>query len=108
MTPDKNFIVIFITTKDTAQAETIAQELLAQKLIACANIVPAIKSLFWWEGKIDSSNEALLVLKTLKKSFPRVTKSVKALHSYSVPEIIALPIVAGQQDYLKWVEESVR
>ena len=100
-------IVVLVTTKDTRQAQKIANGLLQDKLVACANIVAGVRSLFWWQGKIDSSKEALLVLKTKKILFKKVAAKVKALHSYEVPEIIALPIVAGSGDYLKWINASV-
>lgn len=101
-----NYLVVFVTVKDPDEAQKISQGLLEQKLIACANILSGVKSLFWWEGKVDQADEALLVMKTQKKLFSGVVKAVKSLHSYSVPEIIALPIVAGSEDYLKWVSES--
>jgi periplasmic divalent cation tolerance protein len=100
-------IVIFITTEDKKQAEKIARGLLEAKLIACANIINGVRSLFWWQGKIDSSKETLLVLKTKKILFKKIEKKVKLLHSYQTPEIIALPVVQGSQDYLKWINSSV-
>ena len=102
----QKFIVILVTAKDTAEAQKISQALLEKKLVACANIVPAVKSFFWWEGKSDNADEVLVIMKTQKKLFSKVITLVKALHSYSVPEIIALPIVAGSKDYLAWVAES--
>ena len=97
------FIVILITAKDKKEAIKIARGLLEAKLIACANIINGVQSLFWWEGKIDSSKEVLLVLKTQKSLFTKVTTKVKSLHSYQTPEIIALPIVNGSEEYLKWI-----
>jgi len=101
-------IVVFVTTKNSAEAKKIAQGLLAKKLIACANIIGGVQSFFWWEGKVDSAKEALLILKTSKACFKKLVLAVKALHSYSVPEIIALPIVAGSRDYLQWINKSVK
>ena len=101
-------IVIFITAKDYDQAAKISQHLVDQKLIACANILNGVKSLFWWEGKVDEANEVLLILKTRKSLFKKIEKAVKALHSYEVPEIIALPIIEGHKPYLKWVNESTK
>lgn len=102
------YIVILITTKDVAQAKAIAKKLVEEKLAACANIVKAVESLFWWEGKIDSSQEALLIVKSKKSCFKRIVKTVRSLHSYTVPEIIALPIVQGNKDYLEWINQSTR
>ena len=101
------YIVVLVTTKDRQQAQKIARGLLQAKLIACANIVNGIESLFWWQGKVDRSQEALLVLKTKKSLFPKLSAKVKVLHSYETPEVIALPIAAGSREYLKWVGESV-
>ena len=101
-------IIVLITAKDNSEAEKIARSLIEQKLIACANIVPGVKSFFRWEGKADNANEVLLILKTKKNLFKRVEKAVKALHSYEVPEIIALPIIEGHRPYLKWVNESTK
>ena len=100
------YIVVHVTAKDPAEAEKIAQGLLNKKLVACVNVIAGVKSLFWWEGKIDQSQETLLVIKSQKKHFKKIVQEVKALHSYSVPEVIALPIDAGNPDYLKWIKES--
>ena len=82
--------------------------LLNEKLAACVNIVKGVESMFWWEGKIDQASEALLIIKTKKSILRKLIKTVKSVHSYTVPEIIALSILDGNQDYLKWIDESVR
>ena len=102
-----NYIVILITTKDKKEASKIAQGLLEAKLIACANIISGVQSLFWWQGKIDSAQEVLLVLKTKKILFKKLSAQVKSLHSYKTPEIISLPIINGSKDYLEWINSSV-
>lgn len=100
-------IVIFITAKDKKQAGQIAEKLVAEKLVACANIVTGgVQSIFRWEGKVDRAQEVLLILKSRRRNFSAIVKKVKALHSYDVPEIIALPIIDGNKDYLKWITES--
>ncbi len=101
-------IVVLITAKDSQEAQRISQQLVAEKLIACANILPGIQSIFWWESKVDQASETLLILKSQKRLLPKIIKRVKELHSYQVPEVIALPIVGGHKDYLDWVEESCR
>jgi periplasmic divalent cation tolerance protein len=109
MMPAKNdYAVVLVTAKDSAEAQKIANALLEKKLIACANLISGVQSLFWWEGKIDQAQEVLLVLKTKVSQVSEITKNVKALHSYDVPEVIALPIVAGNEDYLKWIKDSVQ
>ena len=100
------YIVVLVTAKDKKEAEKIARGLLEAKLIACANIVGGLQSLFWWQGKIDSSKEVLLILKTKKILFKKVLNQVKSLHSYQTPEIIAMPIVNGSVDYLTWIDSS--
>ena len=101
-----NFIVVLVTAKDKKEALKIAQGLLEAKLIACANIIDGVQSLFWWQGKIDSSKEVLLVLKSKKVLFKKISTKVKSLHSYQTPEIIALPVVEGSEDYLGWISSS--
>jgi periplasmic divalent cation tolerance protein len=100
------YIIILVTSKDKKEAKKIAQSLLEAKLIACANIIDNVQSLFWWQGKIDSSKEVLLVLKTKKILFKRVCAKVKSLHSYQTPEIIALSLVNGSKNYLSWINSS--
>ena len=103
----RSYIVILVTAKDKKEADKIARGLLEAKLIACANIIHGVRSLFWWQGKVDSSNEVLLVLKTKRSLFKKVMDEVKSLHSYQTPEIIALPLAAGSKDYLDWISSSV-
>jgi len=101
-------VVIFVTAKDKPEAQRIARGLLEDKLIACANIVDGVQSLFWWQGKIDDAAETLLVLKTKQSLFKKVAARVKALHSYDTPEVIALPVIDGHAGYLKWIDASVQ
>ncbi len=103
-----SYIVVFITTKDTEEAERIARTLLKRRQAACVNILPQVNSHFWWQNKLNSGQESLLVVKTRDSLLPEIVKSVKKLHSYEVPEIIALPIVGGNQDYLDWIENEVQ
>ena len=104
----KEYIVVLVTAKDYTEAETISRQLLAEKLIACANIVEDVKSLFWWKGKIDEAAEVLLTAKSRADLFPDLCAMVKKYHSYSVPEVVSLPITDGNPDYLKWIDESCR
>ncbi len=101
------YIVVFITTKDAEEAEKISQTLVKRRLAACVNIVPAVSSRFWWQDKLDTAQESLLIVKTRDALLPEIIKSVKKLHSYSVPEIIALPVVGGNADYLDWIDSEV-
>ena len=101
-------VVIFVTTGSMEEAERIASELLDRKLVACANSLPGVTSLFWWQGELDRADEVLVVMKTRAEHLDEVTALVNELHSYDVCEVIALPIVGGSKAYLDWVDESVR
>lgn len=101
-------IVIFVTAANKKEADRIAAVLLKEKLAACINIIGGVNSLFWWQGEIDNAKEALLIIKTRKGLINKLIKKVKSLHSYEVPEIIALPIIAGNKKYLDWINESTR
>jgi len=100
-------IVIFITTETEEEAHSITEQLLNQRKAACVNIVPRVDSNFWWQGKLDSAQESLLIVKTRASLLPEIVDLVKGIHSYEVPEIIALPIIGGNEDYLKWVDSEV-
>ena len=105
---DIQYIVVFVTVPNAEEAQVLGRVLLEQKLIACVNIVPKVDSMFWWEGKIDRADECLLIMKTRRAVFQDLVEAVKGRHSYSVPEILALPIIAGQDDYLAWIGETVQ
>ena len=98
-----SYIVILVTSKDKREAEKIAQSLLEERLIACANIVNPVSSFFHWSGKIERAEECLIVMKSRMDLFGQVAERVKGLHSYEVPEILALPIVDGSAAYLGWL-----
>jgi periplasmic divalent cation tolerance protein len=98
-------IVVFITASDEDEAAKIAKTLIESKLAGCVNIIKNIRSIYRWQGKIEDEKEVLMVVKTQKILFDSLMKKVKELHSYTVPEIIALPIIQGSEDYLKWLKE---
>ncbi len=101
-------ILVIVSAANKKEAEKIAQAAVKKKLAACANILPNIKSFFWWQGRIDNASEVLIFLKTTRAKFEKLRKAIKSIHSYDVPEIIALPIVAGDKNYLEWIDESLR
>jgi periplasmic divalent cation tolerance protein len=105
---DFEHVVLFITTADEEEAKLISRVLLKQGKVACVNIVPGVSSLFWWQGNIDLVQESLLVVKTKAMLVDDIVQLVKQLHSNDVPEIIALPIISGNKDYLEWIDEVVR
>jgi periplasmic divalent cation tolerance protein len=99
-------IVVFITVTDLEEARLISRVLLKQRKAACINILPGVNSLFWWQEKIDSAEESLLVIKTRFTLLDEIIQLVKEIHSYDVPEIIALPIIDGNKDYLEWIDSE--
>jgi periplasmic divalent cation tolerance protein len=102
-------VVVLVTCGSAKEARRIARTVVGQKLAACVNILDApVRSIYRWKGKVESAREFLLVIKTSRRRLPALQKRVEQLHSYDVPEIIALPIVAGARGYLAWVAESVR
>jgi periplasmic divalent cation tolerance protein len=103
-----DYVIVFVTTKDKAEAEKIAQALLQEKLIACANVISPVESCFHWLGKIDTAEECLIIMKSRASLFLEIERRVKALHSYEVPEVLALPIIAGSAGYLDWVDGVLR
>lgn len=101
-------IVVLVTCGSIREARRIGHALVEQRLVACANILEApVRSIYRWKGKVESAREILVVLKTFRKRFTAVEREVRRLHSYDVPEIIALPILAGSDGYLRWISESV-
>ncbi len=99
-------IVILVTTSSKEEARKLADALLEERLIACANIVEGIRSLFRWQESVCNEEESLLILKTLACRLEEIQTRVEELHSYEVPEIIALPVIGGSEDYLDWVAQE--
>jgi len=102
------YILVLVTTSSKQEAEKISQTLLEQKLIACANIVGPVSSHFYWQGKIDCAEEFLVLMKSRVDLFDVVAERVKALHSYEVPEVLALPVLKASAAYLSWLAETLR
>jgi periplasmic divalent cation tolerance protein len=101
------YIVVFITTP-LSEGEKLANFIVENKLGACVNVVPEVTSVYWWQGNIEKDKENFLVVKTTYQKFPELVEKVKEVHPYSVPEIIALPIIDGNKDYLNWIDESIK
>jgi len=104
----KDFIFVFVTCCSLEEAEMIGNLLVAKKLAACVNVIPEIKSIFFWEKKISKEKEVLLIAKTRKVLFDSIQREVKKLHSYDLPEIIALPVVMGSYEYLEWIKRETQ
>ncbi len=100
-------IVVFVTCGNGREAKKIARRLVESKLAVCVNVSSPAESTYRWKGKIHNDREVLLLIKTRRKLFQQVESAVRSLHSYENPEVIALPIVEGSRDYLKWIDESL-
>ena len=104
-----NKIVVLVTCGSAKEARRIARAVVEQRMAACTNIVATpVQSVYRWKGRVESAKEFLLIIKTTQARFAKLKAEVKRLHSYDVPEIIALPIAAGGIDYLNWISESVK
>jgi len=99
-------LVVFVTVGDGDEALTIGRTLVEEKLVACVNMVPQIRSIYWWKEEVCDEQEVLLVLKTSASRFDSLQSRIRELHSYEVPEIIALPVERGLPEYLDWVIEN--
>ena len=101
------YCVVLVSASSASEGRKIALTLLKEKLAACVNIVPKISSSYWWKGRIETASESLLVIKTRGSAVRGLINKVKKLHSYAVPEVIALPILDGNRDYLLWIDQSM-
>lgn len=98
-------ILVFITAADEDEAGKIAKAVVEQRLAGCVNIIRNIRSIYIWQGKTEDEQEVLLIAKTQRELFPALSERIKELHSYTVPEIIAVPVIEGSADYLRWLAE---
>ncbi len=106
MTEDNTgYVVVFCTAPSMEEAERIGRALVTERLAACCNIVPGLKSIYTWKGSLMSENEVLCILKTRKTLFEPLKRRVEELHSYEVPEVIAMDISSGLKSYLNWIDE---
>jgi periplasmic divalent cation tolerance protein len=101
-------LVVLITTSSEEDASRIADALVGERLAACVNIVPAVRSVYRWQDRIERAQECLLIVKSTDEALTALTARVKALHSYTVPEILAVPVSGGSGDYLDWLTAQVR
>jgi periplasmic divalent cation tolerance protein len=103
----KDFIVVYVTAGSPAEGDRLARALVEERLAACVNRIAPVQSVYRWQGKVEQSEEELLIIKTRKTLFVALETRIRELHSYSVPEIIALPIVEGSEGYLRWLGEQL-
>ena len=100
-------IVVLCTCTSAGEARRIAGELIGQHLAACVNLLPAVRSIYYWKGAVEDSEETLMIIKYARPLFDRLRTAIVRLHSYDVPEIIALPIVDGAASYLAWMDKEL-
>ena len=96
-------VVILVTAPDAKTGTEIARDLLERRLVACANIIPGIRSIYWWKAQLEESDEVLLLLKARKEDVAAAARRVRELHPYDVPEVVATEVVGGLEAYLEWV-----
>src|ERR1700731_936506 len=101
-------IIVLTTCTAKSDAERLARALVAGRLAACVNVVPYVRSFYHWKGEIESSEELLLIVKTSRDLFPALCAEIEKLHPYEVPELLALPVVAGADNYLSWFQANLR
>lgn len=108
MPKERDFIVVLCTCASAEEASRIARGLVEQQAAACVTILPSVRSVYRWQGAVEEASEHLLVIKTRAACYPTLETAIKSLHSYEVPEIIALPIVAGSKSYLDWLATNLQ
>jgi len=99
-------LVVFVTTSTRDEAAAIAEALVSERLAACVNLVAAIESIYRWDGKLVCDSESLMIIKTTDERYPELESRIKELHSYSAPEVVALRIERGSEQYLTWLRDS--
>jgi periplasmic divalent cation tolerance protein len=102
-----DYIVVYVTAPE-GEAVNLAKILVDERLVACVNLVPGLRSIYWWQGKVEDEPEVLCIMKTRSNLFESLRDRVRELHSYEVEEIIALPILAGNLPYLDWIKENTK
>jgi periplasmic divalent cation tolerance protein len=104
---EMKYIIVLMTASNQEEAKKIVNTLLEERLIACANIINSISSFFWWQGKIETEKEALVIMKSRESLLNKISQRIVDLHSYEVPEILAIPVVNGLKSYLDWIRDCL-
>jgi len=105
--PERDALMVVCSCPDSECAKQLAERIVSERLAACANVVPGVTSIFEWNGALQSESEVVMVIKTTSQKYPQLEATLRQLHPYEVPEIIATPITHGLPDYLDWVTDSV-
>jgi periplasmic divalent cation tolerance protein len=101
------YAIALSTCGSPEEAARLAQELVSRRLAACVNVVPGVRSFYWWDGRVQDDNELLLVIKTRVELLSQLEAAIQELHSYEVPELVVLPIAGGSSAYLRWIDDNV-
>jgi periplasmic divalent cation tolerance protein len=102
------YALVLVTAPNPRVAQQLAKAALEARLVACANLVPGIHSFYWWQGRIESGKEVLLLLKTTRRTLPALEKLIVSEHPYDAPEFLVLPLISGSARYLNWIDDSLR
>jgi len=102
------FIQVFTTTENEQDAQKIARALVEERLAGCVQIIGPIKSIYWWKENIETAEEWLCIIKTKKRLFEKLEKSIREIHPYETPEILAIPITQASEDYLNWLDRELK
>ena len=102
------YALAYITTSGEEESKKIGRTIVEERLAGCVNIIPTIKSLYWWKGEIEDDNESILIVKTKVSNIENIIKKVKEIHSYENPAILAIPIIEGSKDYLNYLDGEIR
>jgi periplasmic divalent cation tolerance protein len=105
---ERTYIIILVTASNKQEAEKIARQLLETKLIACANIIDSVSSIFHWSEKIEKAEECLVLMKSRRELFEEIIETIEELHSYEVPEILAITLVGGSKAYFDWMDSCLK
>ena len=103
-----SYIIVFCTTPSHEVSNQIAEKCIKKKIAACCNIIPGVKSIYEWEGKVEKSEEQLIIIKSTEDNFKAIENTINTIHPYDVPEIISVKINNGNELYLKWINQSIR
>ncbi|WP_054856629.1 divalent-cation tolerance protein CutA [Vulcanisaeta sp. JCM 16159] len=104
---EDSYVIILVTVPSRDVGAEIARSLINNKLAACVNIIDGLRSIYYWEGRVEEDNEALLIIKSRRDKLNELIRSIRERHPYKVPEIIALPIIGGLDEYLRWIDETL-
>jgi periplasmic divalent cation tolerance protein len=100
------YVIVLVACPDGKAADAISDSVLSKRLAACVNVIPGVKSRYWWKGRLENAGEVLLMMKTKESLLKELEKAVRDCHPYEVPEFLAIPVKCGSKDYLDWIEKE--